>query len=103
MSIPSYIKDTGHFLYILQQLGPLPQGTLFVTYDVTSLYTNIPLTEAERAVARMLIQARPHARSPSNQSLLKLLRQVFQGTIFSFCDGNKLHYYLQVNGGKYGL
>ena len=102
MSIPSYIKDTGHFLHILQQLGPLPQGTLLVTYDVTSLYTNIPPAEAERAVARMLIQARPHARSPSNQLLLKLLRHVFQGNIFSFCDGNKLHYYLQVNGVSMG-
>ena len=102
MFIPSYIKDTGHFLYILQHLGPLPQGTLLVTYDVTSLYTNIPLAEAEQAVARMLILARPHACPPSNQSLLRLLRHVFQGNIFSFCDGNKLHYYLQVNGVSMG-
>ena len=76
-SIPSFIKDTGHFLYILQNLGPLPEGSLLVTYDVTSLYTNIPLVEAERAVARMLLQSRPHATSPSNQSLLRLLRHVF--------------------------
>ena len=98
MSISSYIEDTGHFLYILQHSRPLPQGTLLVTCDVTSLYTNIPLAEAERAVAHMLIQARPHARSPSNQPLLRPLHHVFQGNIFSFSDGNKLHYYLQVNG-----
>ena len=101
-SIPSFIKDTGHFLYILQNLGPLPAGSLLVTYDVTSLYTNIPLVEAERAVARMLLQARPHATSPSNQSLLRLLRHVFQGNIFSFSDGVKLHFYLQVNGVSMG-
>ena len=85
-------------LYILQNLGPLPHDTLLVTYDVASLYTNIPLAEAERSVARMLVQARPHDTTPSNQSLLKLLRHVFQGNIFTFSDGEKLHYYLQVNG-----
>ena len=73
-----------------------------VTYDVTSLYTNIPLVEAEQAVARMLLQSRPHATSPSNQSLLRLLRHVFQGNIFSFSDGVKLHFYLQVNGVSMG-
>ena len=101
-SIPSYVKDTGHFLYLLQSIGPLPHGTLLVTYDVTSLYTNIPLHEAERAVARMLLQSRPHAEAPSNQLLLKLLRHVFQGNIFTFSDGKKLHYYLQTNGVSMG-
>ena len=46
----------------------------------------------------MLFQARPHATSPCNQSLLRLLCHVFQGNIFSFSDGVKLHLYLQVNG-----
>ena len=101
-SIPSYVKDTGHFLYILQNLGPFPEDTLLVTYDVASLYTNIPLTEAERSVARMLIQSRPHNATPSNQSLLKLLRHVFQGNIFTFSDGDKLHHYLQINGVSMG-
>ena len=73
-----------------------------MTYDVTSLYTNIPLHEAERAVARMLLQSRPHAEAPSNQSLLKLLRHVFQGNTFTFSDGKKLHYYLQTNGVSMG-
>ena len=101
-SIPSYVKDTGHFLHLLQNIGPLPHGTLLVTYDVTSLYTNIPLPEAERAVARMLIHSRPHATTPSNPSLLKLLRHVFQGNIFTFSDGKKIHYYLQTNGVSMG-
>ena len=101
-SIPYYVKDTGHFLYILQNLGPFPEDTLLVTYDVASLYTNIPLAEAERSVARMLIQSQPHNATPSNQSLLKLLRHVFQGNIFTFSDGDKLHHYLQINGVSMG-
>ena len=38
-SIPSHVKDSGHFLYILQNLRPLPENTPLVTYGVASLYT----------------------------------------------------------------
>jgi hypothetical protein len=34
----SYIKDTTHFLQILQEVGPLPNNSILVTVDVTSLY-----------------------------------------------------------------
>ena len=101
-SIPSYVKDTGQFLYILQNLGPLPENTPLVTYDVGSLYTNIPLAEVERSVLRTLIKARPHNATPSNQLLLKLLCHIFLGNIFTFSDGDKLHYYLQTNGVSMG-
>ena len=77
-----------------------PVGYIWCHFFAHKYY--IPLAEAERAVARMLIQAQPHARSPSNQSLLRLLHHVLQGNIFSFSDGNKLHYYLQVNGVNMG-
>ena len=51
--IPSYIKDTTHFLNILKHLEI--QGTdLLVTIDVKSLYTNIPHTEGIAAITRMI-------------------------------------------------
>ena len=40
--LPSYIKDTTHFLNKLNSIGQLPSGVLLVTLDVASLYTNIP-------------------------------------------------------------
>ena len=44
--IPSYIKDTTHFLNtILQIPAPLPHNTVLVKIDITSLYTNIPNNE----------------------------------------------------------
>ena len=43
--IPSCIKDTNDFLLKLQDIRNLPTGSLLVTLDVTSLYTNIPHEE----------------------------------------------------------
>ena len=36
-TLPSYIKDTSHFLLQLQNLGPLPENAILVTLDVSSL------------------------------------------------------------------
>ena len=42
--LDSYIRDSGHFLWILDNLT-LPPNVILCTLDVTSLYTNIPNTE----------------------------------------------------------
>ena len=38
--VPSYIKDTGHFLNIIKDIH-IEEKDLLVTMDVSSLYTNI--------------------------------------------------------------
>ena len=43
--LPSYVKDTNHFLNIQLTLPDLPANSLLVTLDVSSLYTNIPRNE----------------------------------------------------------
>ena len=43
--LPSYIKDTNDFLTKIQTIGDIPEESLLVTLDVTSLYTNIPHKE----------------------------------------------------------
>ena len=44
--IPSYIKDTTHFLNTLFAIpAPLPPNTILATLDVTSLYRNTPHAE----------------------------------------------------------
>ena len=43
---PSFLKDTTDFLQTLHAVGKTPPGTLLVTLDVTSLYTNIPKMRA---------------------------------------------------------
>ena len=45
-SLPSYIKDTNHFLQtIFNPETPLPPNTIIATIDVKSIYTNIPYNE----------------------------------------------------------
>ena len=40
-ALPSYIKDSTHFLKILNDINSLNTDTWLVTLDVTSLYTQI--------------------------------------------------------------
>ena len=52
--IPSYIRDTKHFLQMLRYLGRLPEGTTLVTADVVGLYPHIPHEEGLQALREAL-------------------------------------------------
>jgi hypothetical protein len=41
-ALPSHLKDTTDYLQQMESMNPLPSGTILVSMDVTSLYTNIP-------------------------------------------------------------
>ena len=46
--LPSYIKDNSHFVHKIEQINQqikLPPNAILVTWDVKSLYTNIPHVE----------------------------------------------------------
>ena len=77
--LKSYIKNTTHFLQIIQNIKGLPRTAMLVTLDVTSLYTNIPNKEGIRAAAKTLARHRPGAKHPTNQSLIRLLTIVNNG------------------------
>ena len=96
--IRSYIKDTTHFLGILNNLLKLPEGTISATLDVSNLYTNIPNNEGIQACETMLDQERPNSRTPLNTSLINLLKLVLHKNNFDF---NEKHY-LQVGGTAIG-
>ena len=97
-SIPSYIKDTGHFLKIINDLGEIPSDSFLVTLDVTSLYTNIPINEAKIAAAKALYTLRGPSNTPTNQQLLLLLDLILKLNIFTFSTGTEILYYLQTIG-----
>ena len=51
--IPSFVKDTTHFLNILKHLT-IQSIDLTVTIDAKSLYTNIPHAEGITAITKMM-------------------------------------------------
>ena len=53
-NLPSHIKDTKHFLNLIEQLPLLPPNALLVTADVMSLYTNILHEEGIEAVLHFM-------------------------------------------------
>ena len=57
-NLPSHIKDTKHFLNLIEKLPPLPSNSLLVTVGVTSLYTDIPHEEGIAAVIHSMEKQR---------------------------------------------
>ena len=95
-NLPSFIKDTTHFLLQLQKLGPLPDNSLLVTLDVSSLYTNIPHNEGIDA-CRYFLNTRQDKLLPA-ENICDLIRMILTMNNFSFND----EHYLQKHGTAMG-
>ena len=91
----SYIKDTQNFIKKITELGPLPEGSILATLDVTSLYTNIP-NQGLVAVADKL--RKDPNKTGISQYILDLLKLVLHNMYFEF---NGEHY-LQIGGTAMG-
>ena len=96
-TLKSYIKDSGHFLNILNEMK-LNGDIILCTLDVTSLYTNIPNDEGIAAVRRSLSSSRDYMQNPTNESICDLLHLVLSCNNFQF--DNK--HYLQIGGTAMG-
>ena len=92
---PAYIKDTYHFIEIVQNLS-LPSEFLFFTIDVESLYTNIDILSG-LATVRRFFQRYPDESRP-DEEILKLLEINLKCNDFEF-NGE---YYLQIKGTAMG-
>ena len=77
---------------ILEGLGVLPENSILVTLDVTSLYTNIPNKDGLRAAREALFNSRPGTVNPTNDSLVHLLEFVLTKNNFDFDN----EHYLQI-------
>ena len=93
--VPSYIKDTTHFLTMIQDITINPND-LLVTIDVSSLYTNIIHEEGLEAMEQWMITNNiPHQKANLIKTLGKL---VLKNNYFEF-NGNL---YLQKQGTAMG-
>ena len=86
-TLDSHIKDTTDFLNKLSNLGNLPNNAIFVTLDVSSLYTNIPHDQGVDAW-RHFLDTRPNKQIPT-ETLCDLLRMILTMNNFTF---NQQHY-----------
>ena len=93
--IPSHIKDTTHFISLIESIS-IPDNCFLVTLDVTSLYTNIPNNEGLEAVAKSMIKNKPPYTTP--ECVLHLLELVLTKNNFGFNGKN----YLQIGGTAMG-
>ncbi|XP_015749064.1 PREDICTED: uncharacterized protein LOC107328833 [Acropora digitifera] len=73
----SYIKDTTHFINFIENT-PLPDGAVLATFDVCSLYTNIPQEEGIEVVCQYY-QEHYQSKTPiPTQSLGELMRLILK-------------------------
>ncbi|XP_075208080.1 uncharacterized protein LOC142312977 [Anomaloglossus baeobatrachus] len=93
--IPSYLKDTNHFLSILRSISSVPDNCLLATLDVSSLYTSIGHHEGIHAVDRFLDT---HTDLPSSKKefCLDMLEVVLTQNFFLFEDQFFLQYIAQL-------
>lgn len=97
-SLPSYVQDTTDFLKKLEALPEVPEGSILVTMDVRSLYTNVPNNEGIDAVKSYL-----RTRNRPGDGILSKIISTFLMLIltlnnFVFNDDN----YIQINGASMG-
>ncbi len=74
--LKSYISDSIDMIKKITNLPPLPQGALLVSLDVSSLYTNILMTEALKITSYVLRTHRDPNALPKNMELSHLLSLV---------------------------
>ena len=95
--IPSYLRDTKHFLQMLGEVGTLPEGAILVTADVVGLYPHIPHEEGLRILREALTRSTVNLSVPADD-LVDLARLVLTSNNLSF---NGKHY-LQIRGTAIG-
>ncbi|KAJ1091293.1 hypothetical protein NDU88_004420 [Pleurodeles waltl] len=97
--LPSFVKDTSHFLQIIEQLNQtytFDDDTLLATFDVTSLYTNIPHDDGLMALSEALNKRT--VKKPSTNVLTNFARVILKSNNFTF---NGKHY-LKIQGTSMG-
>ena len=90
-NLKSYVKDTTHFLNLINDIKSVPPEAHLVTMDVRSLYTNIPHNEGIQAVKETMDNSNDSSKTTMITKLLTLIL-----TLNNFTFNNK--HYLQLKG-----
>ena len=94
----SYVKDTNDFVKQIREIEPLKEGTILASFDVNSLYTNIPNKEAIDHIQTTLEGDWLLDHKPSVKTLCTMLDYILNKNNFQFNGTN----YIQVGGTAMG-
>lgn len=95
-SLPSYLRDTSHFIDTLTNVDLFGDDIYLVTMDVTSLYTNIPHDIGLTAL-EFFLDTRPNSLPPTS-FLCEMAKLILTKNYFLFNND----FYLQVRGTAMG-
>ena len=101
--LPSHIKDSKHFLQILETIDKIPNNAILVTADVTSLYTNIPHEDGIEAVSQHYAHwshILPQ-HSPKTEVIKIILHFILKHSNFRFQDQHFIQNTGTSMGGRY--
>ena len=87
-SSQTYVRDSSHFLELIEGLGPIPDDAILVTADVVGLYPNIPHEEGLQALGEAL-DRRSNNKIPTNV-LMEMTEFVLKNNFFEF-DSKTYH------------
>ncbi len=96
LKIPSYLKDTTHFLNKLAQITHIDENSILATIDVSALYTSIPHDEGLMAITEALDTRRD--KSPPTLFIRELTEFILKNNVFQFNQ----KFYKQVQGTAMG-
>lgn len=104
-NIPHLLQDTTAYLLLLEKYKKVPPGTILVTMDVASLYTNIPQVEGADWVCDFYDETLSRwgihnaiLKPVDRETLHELILFILQNCSFEFND----HYYVQLYGTTMG-
>ena len=84
---PSYVKDSRHFLNTIRSIQ-LEQNEIMVSFDVQSLFTNVPINECLTVIREKL------RKNSLSEEYIILLEHCLEGNYFLYQG----QYYLQIDG-----
>ena len=81
-TIPHILDDTRDFLYRIEQLQNIPEGTLLVSFDVVGIYPHTPHDEGLQIMKKYLDKRED--QSVTSENLYKLAEIVLKHNYFEF-------------------
>ena len=83
-SLPSYMKDTKHFIQILDQVEEVSEDIGIVTADIDNMYMNMPLELSEQGIREYFDKQDRDNKDINTEDVIEGLKLCQENNIFEF-------------------